>query len=251
MERLTFPDEYPVQLMVNGRELATFQLSLTGLEDWTIGYLYSEGLIESPDEIEEMKVRDDLGRIDVEVAEEKEGEFFGERKKHYTAGCGKGITFFSQSDVRDFPEVRSVRQVTLSYLLKQMAAFGKQTPLYDQTGGMHGACLIGLDGEMVVYEDIGRHNAVDKVLGYAVRHALPAEELILLTSGRISYEMMAKAAKYGIGIVGSRTTPTHQAVQIANYLGVEVVAYMRGRRAEVCTNHGRVEHDLKHLLEER
>ncbi|AOM81863.1 formate dehydrogenase accessory sulfurtransferase FdhD [Salisediminibacterium beveridgei] len=245
MDRKSFPDEYPVQLIVNGRELATFQLSLTGMEDWAIGYLYSEGLIDGMDDLEHLRVNEDQGRIDVEVSDEREDWMFSDRKKHYTAGCGKGVTFFSMSDVREFPKVRSNAVTTLRAMLKQMAEFGKRTPLYDATGGMHGACLYGHGGDMVVYEDIGRHNAVDKVLGYAVRHDLRAEDLILLTSGRISYEMLAKTAKFGIGVIGSRTTPTLQAVQVANYLGVEVVAYMRGRHAEVCTGHGRVTHDLK------
>lgn len=245
MDCKSFPDEYPVQLMVNGRELATFQLSLTGLQDWAVGYLYSEGLIDCMDDVEELRVSEDQSRIDVEVDDEREEWMFSGRKKHYTAGCGKGVTFFSMSDVKEFPKVTSNCETKLSVMLKQMAAFGKQTPLYDATGGMHGACLYGHGGEMVVYEDIGRHNAVDKVIGYAVRNHLRPEDLILLTSGRISYEMLSKTAKFGIGIIGSRTTPTLQAVQVANYLGVEIVAYMRGRHAEVCTNHGRVTHDLK------
>src|SRR5690606_18455333 len=116
---------------------------------------------------------------------------------------------------KNFNKVHSRQKYALSYLLKKRSEFAKQSPLYLETGGMHGACIIHEDGTIVVREDIGRHNAVDKVIGYALRKRLQPEGLVLLTTGRVSYEMISKAAKFGFAVVGSRTAATKQAVQLA------------------------------------
>ena len=133
--------------------------------------------------------------------------------------------------LKSFDKVISNNKYKLSHLLKRQAEFAKNSPLYLETGGMHGACIVDEAGNMVIKEDIGRHNAVDKVIGHAVRNNLNPDSLVLLTTGRISYEMLSKAAKFGFAIVGSRTAATKQAIQLANYLNIEVVGYLRGKKA--------------------
>jgi len=132
----------------------------------------------------------------------------------------------------------------LSYLLKKRSEFAKNSPLYIETGGMHGACIVTETGELIVREDIGRHNAVDKVIGHAIRAGLKPEGLLLLTTGRVSYEMLSKAAKFGFPVIGSRTAATKQAVQLAKYLNIEVIGYLRGKMAVSYTAKGRVINDI-------
>ena len=238
------PEEYPITLIVNGYEIAVFQLTKEDLIDWTYGYLYSEGFIQKVDDIVDVQVNDEMGTVHASLIEDFDGDQHFSKKKHYTAGCGRGVTFFSMTDVKGFNKVSSNQKYRLSYLLKKQSEFAKKSPLYIENGGMHGASIVHADGSLVVREDIGRHNAVDKIIGYALRAKLKPEGLILLTTGRVSYEMLSKAAKFGFAVIGSRTAATKQAVQLANFLNIEVIGYLRGKMAITYTSGDRVFNDL-------
>jgi FdhD protein len=238
------PDEYPISLIINGYEIAIFQLTKYNLDDWTYGYLFSEGFIQSASDIESIVINEELSTINVSLSTEFDGEQFFSKKKHYTAGCGRGVTFFSMTDVKNFERNTSEVSYQLSYLLKKRSEFAQKSELYLETGGMHGACIIDENGTMTIREDIGRHNAVDKIIGYAIKNQLQPERLILLTTGRVSYEMLSKAAKFGFPVIGSRTAATKQAVQLAKYLNIEVIGYLRGKMATIYTSAGRVENDV-------
>ncbi|EKN69221.1 formate dehydrogenase family accessory protein FdhD [Neobacillus bataviensis LMG 21833] len=244
MNRKGCPDEYPISLLINGYEIAVFQLTKFDLEDWTYGYLFSEGFIEDASEIESILVNEEMGRIHVELRSHFDEEQVFSKKKHYTAGCGRGVTFFSMTDVKNFAKVASSQTCKLSYLLKKRSEFAQNSRFYIETGGMHGACIIEEDGSITIREDIGRHNAVDKIIGHALKNRLQPERLILLTTGRVSYEMLSKAAKFGFPVIGSRTAATKQAVQLAKYLNIEVIGYLRGKMATVYTDGERVENDV-------
>ena len=184
------------------------------------------------------------GTLDVSLCNSFDPEQMFSKKKHYTAGCGRGVTFFSMTDVKKFNKVNSDETYSLTYLLKKRAEFAQNSPLYLETGGMHGACIILEDGSIEVREDIGRHNAVDKIIGYAIRKRLQPDRLVLLTTGRVSYEMLSKAAKFGFAVIGSRTAATKQAIQLARFLNIEVVGYLRGKMATVYTSARRINDDL-------
>lgn len=244
MDKKGCPDEYPITLMLDGYEVAVFQLTKFDLEDWTYGYLFSEGFIQNAEEIETIMIDEEIGTIQVSLHTSFDHEQWFSKKRHYTAGCGRGVTFFSMTDVKSFEKVNSNQRYKLSYLLKKRSEFAQNSPLYLKTGGMHGACIVALDGTITVREDIGRHNAVDKVIGHALRNRLNPQHLVLLTTGRVSYEMLSKAAKFGFAIIGSRTAATKQAIQLAKYLNIEVMGYLRGKMATIYTSFGRVENDL-------
>ncbi|WP_042463742.1 formate dehydrogenase accessory sulfurtransferase FdhD [Neobacillus dielmonensis] len=238
------PDEYPITLVINGYEIAVFQLTKFDLEDWAYGYLYSEGFIQDARDVESISVNEEMGIIHMTLRSDFEEEQFFSKKRHYTAGCGRGVTFFSMTDVKQFEKIVSNKSYKLSYLLKKRSEFAQNSPFYLETGGMHGACIVEADGTITIREDIGRHNAVDKIIGYALRKQLDPEQTILLTTGRVSYEMLSKAAKFGFPVIGSRTAATKQAVQLARYLNVEVVGYLRGKMATIYTSAGRVQNDV-------
>ncbi|MHC0036588.1 formate dehydrogenase accessory sulfurtransferase FdhD [Pseudoneobacillus sp. C159] len=245
MNRKSCPEEYPITLELNGYEIAVFQLTKQDLADWVYGYLFSEGLIESAEDIKAVQIDEDQGLIRVSLQEEFDFDKLQEKKKHYTAGCGRGVTFFSMTDVKTFQKVKGTeRQYHLSYLLKKRSEFANQSPMYLETGGMHGACLVDENGEITVREDVGRHNAVDKIIGHAIRKRLHPSNLVLLTTGRISYEMISKAAKFGFAVVGSRTAATKQALQLAKFLNIEVIGYLRGKMVIPYTSFGRVINDV-------
>ncbi|WNF36160.1 formate dehydrogenase accessory sulfurtransferase FdhD [Bacillaceae bacterium IKA-2] len=244
------PEEFPITLYLNGHELATFQLTKADLEDWAVGYLYSEGIINKPSDLKKLTIDEDQGKVLVELYDEFDAEEFSKKQKFFTAGCGKGVTFFSMTDVKKFPKITANRTISLSYMLKKRHEFSMNSPFYLETGGMHGACIVEIDGSITVREDIGRHNAVDKVLGFAVRKGLDPASLILLTTGRVSYEMLSKAARFGISVIGTRTAATKQAVQLANFLQIEIVGYLRGRMVTVYTSQGKVLDDVSKVAGE-
>ena len=238
------PEEYPITLIVNGYEVAVFQLTREDLLDWTYGYLYSEGFIDKVEDIVSVEVNEEMGTVHADLTD-FDGEQHFSKKKHYTAGCGRGVTFFSMTDVKGFDKVFSDKTYRLSYLLKKRSEMAKNSPLYLENGGMHGASIVHADGSLIVREDIGRHNAVDKIIGYALRAKLNPEELLLLTTGRVSYEMLSKAAKFGFSVIGSRTAATKQAIQLAKFLNIEVIGYLRGKMAITYTSGDRVFNDLE------
>ncbi|MFF2447316.1 formate dehydrogenase accessory sulfurtransferase FdhD [Neobacillus sp. NPDC058068] len=244
MNRKGCPDEYPISLIINGYEMAVFQLTKSDLDDWTYGYLFSEGFIQEASDLESVDINEDMGTINVSLRTGFDEDEIFSKKKHYTAGCGRGVTFFSMTDVKSFDKVTSNKVYPLSYLLKKRSQFAQNSDLYLETGGMHGACIVDEQGDITIREDIGRHNAVDKIIGHALRNRLQPERLILLTTGRVSYEMLSKAAKFGFPVIGSRTAATKQAVQLAKYLNIEVIGYLRGKMASIYTSSGRVENDL-------
>lgn len=245
MNKKGCPEEFPITLKVNGYEVAVFQLTNQDLEDWVYGYLFSEGLIAFSKDVQSLRYDEGTGTLEVFLAEGFDPEVMFSKKKHYTAGCGRGVTFFSMTDVKTFAKVQSEKTYPLSYILKKRSEFAKNSPLYAETGGMHGACIVNPEGEITVREDIGRHNAVDKIIGHALRNGLNPDDLLLLTTGRVSYEMLSKAAKFGFAVIGSRTAATKQAVQLAKFLQIEVVGYLRGRMAVPYTSFGRVINDLE------
>ncbi|WP_394237288.1 formate dehydrogenase accessory sulfurtransferase FdhD [Niallia oryzisoli] len=244
MKRKSCPEEYPITLKVNGYEVAVFQLTNQDLTDWTYGYMFSEGLITKKEEIQSVHFDPECGEIQSIINNEIDIQRTFSQKKYYTAGCGRGITFFSMTDVKQFNKVENQKTYRLSYLLEKRSEFAKNSPLYLETGGMHGACIVKESGDIVIREDIGRHNAVDKVIGHAVRQGLNPNSLLLLTTGRISYEMLSKAAKFGFSVIGSRTAATKQAIQLAKYLNIEMVGYLRGKMAVNYTGKGRIINDI-------
>ena len=250
MNRKGCPDEYPISLLINGYEIAVFQLTKYNLDDWTYGYLFSEGFIQDANEIDSIVINEELSTINVTLRTNFDEEQFFSKKKHYTAGCGRGVTFFSMTDVKNFTKVTSKVSYQLSFLLKKRSEFAQRSELYLETGGMHGACIVDEDGSITIREDIGRHNAVDKIIGYAIKNHLQPERLMLLTTGRVSYEMLSKAAKFGFPVIGSRTAATKQAVQLAKYLNLEVVGYLRGKMATIYTTAGRVINDITSELDD-
>lgn len=236
----TCPEEYPINLYINSRNLLTSQLTEVDLEDWAIGYMYAEGIIESPNEVKSISIDPYRGNIHVNLDNKIDMDTFLQKKKTITAGCGKGATFRSMKEMSNFKRVKEARSISTVFLRQKMKEMYKLTPLYHKTGGMHAACIIDEQGEMIVREDIGRHNAVDKAIGAALKKGLTGKECVIMTTGRISMEMCSKVARFGIGVAASRTAATNLAVALAKELNVDLVGYVRGQSAYVYTDGKRI-----------
>jgi FdhD protein len=213
--------EQPLTIYVNGEKFLTLLCSPMMLDALVVGYLWMEKVIAAPEDVVALDVSVVDGRADVTLA----GPVTLPTERILTSGCGGGITF--RIDHRLFPRLRSsvvVRPAQLALGMKQLFQAAEH---YQKSRGIHGAALHDGERLLVVAEDVGRHNAVDKVKGRALLEGIETRDRILLSTGRISSEMLLKAARMGVPIVASRTSPTEMAVALAEQLNITVCGYVR------------------------
>lgn len=233
------PVERPATLYVNDEELVTLQTTPAALDDWAIGFLYGEGLIQSLSQISRLSVDEERGLIWVDLPAELAGARAAGRQRYLTAGCGKGVTFSSLKDAMQLKQVSHSLQAPMEQILTWIKQMQANTPLYRETGGVHAAALVHIDtGEMIIREDIGRHNALDKAVGAALRAGWSYDRVVALSSGRISYEAANKLGRAGIGIGATLTAATDQAVRLARHLGIDLIGYARSPKHLVLYTEG-------------
>ena len=234
--------EYPLTVLFNGEQLATLLCSPDDLENLAVGFLYSEGLIAAKEEIRDVSLDEERGivRVATVTADGMDRELF--MKRVITTGCGRGISFYSFTDLEQKQQkVVSSVKVTPAQILDWMKAFQTRSETYQRTHGVHGAALCDATGILLFKEDIGRHNAIDKIFGHCLKAGIPLEDRIIMTSGRISSEILFKAAKRNIPILVSRSTPTDLAVGLAGELGITLVGFVRGGHMNVYAGAGRID----------
>jgi FdhD protein len=213
--------EQPLTIYVNDQKFLTLLCTPIDLEALVIGYLWMEKVIADPDDVQRLEVSPVDGRAEVTLRQ----EVTLPTERILTSGCGGGITF--RIDHRLFPRLSSalrVRPDTLSLRMKDLFAAAVH---YKASRGIHGAALTDGERLLLVAEDVGRHNAVDKIKGAALRQGIATEDRVLLSTGRISSEMLLKAARMGVPLVASRTSPTEMAVALAEQLNITVCGYVR------------------------
>jgi len=235
--------ELPLTIVLNNRELVTLLCSPTDQKYLAIGFLFSEGLLNSKDEIKKITVDDRRGVVRVETKEDKElaNEFLF--KRVITSGCGRGASFYSAADVQGQSKIESQTAISALEVFTLVKGFQHRSQIYRTTGGVHSAALCDTKRILVFSEDIGRHNAIDKIFGECILRDIPTDNRIVITSGRISSEILLKVAKRNIPILISKSAPTDLGVKLADDLGVTLIGFVRGERMNVYTNGWRVATD--------
>jgi FdhD protein len=213
--------EQPLTVYVNGERFLTILCTPIKLEALVLGYLWMEKVITDPGEVSRLEVSPVDGRAEVTLT----GPVTLPTERILTSGCGGGITF--RIDHRLFPRLTSTVRIRPAALAAGMRELFAAAVHYRASRGIHGAGLTDGEQLLIVAEDVGRHNAVDKIKGEALHRGIPTEDRILLSTGRISSEMLLKAARMGVPIVASRTSPTEMAVGLAEQLGITVCGYVR------------------------
>jgi FdhD protein len=220
-----------IRLHVNGQELATLMCSPHELDILALGFLANEGIIATRDDVRLVKVCPSQACVDVWLRDA--GRELPTRGI-ITSGCGGGITF---SDLMDGIEpLSSDMRVTPQQLGRLIVALqGTQ-----RTRGIHTAALAEGESLLMVVEDVGRHNTIDRIRGKCLTQGLPTAERILLTTGRISSEMLNKAAHMQVPVVVSRTSPTSLSVALAQAWNITLVGYVRRDSLNVYAGQARV-----------
>jgi FdhD protein len=224
--------EQPLTIYVNGERFLTLLCSPISLEALVLGYLWMEKIITDLHEVAACEVSSVDGRADVTLTH----PVTLPTERILTSGCGGGITF--RIDHRLFPRLQSSLRVRPAQLAARMKDLFAAAVHYRRSRGIHGAALTDGDQLLVVAEDVGRHNAVDKIKGEALQRGISTEDRILLSTGRVSSEMLLKAARMGAPIVASRTSPTEMAVALAEQLNITVCGYVRGDALNVYAGQG-------------
>ncbi|HEY5521892.1 MAG TPA: formate dehydrogenase accessory sulfurtransferase FdhD [Desulfuromonadaceae bacterium] len=218
-------NEYPLQLIVNDREIATLIGSPHDLRFLVAGFLRLQGFVSSLQDFDMFSVCEEFGTASVRI----KGELPERLKPVLTSGCGTGITF-------TLPTVNSAVLSPPVHLLPRsprqifslMNELTQKADHYRSHGGIHSAA-IGRNGKIILYaEDLGRHNTFDRIAGEALFKGIDMTGAELVTSGRVSTEMVAKAALMGISVIASRTSPTDMAINLCDQAGICLIGYVRG-----------------------
>ena len=230
------PTEAPVSLTVNGEVWLTFMCTPSQLESLAIGFLYNEGIISDSSEIADTRICENDENVDVWLyhAAEKPDKWTR------TSGCAGGMT----SVESNMKSGLGTRQNSLMLSPEQISALLKHLDehqiLYRQSGGLHTSILTDGADKIISAEDIGRHNTLDKLAGIALMENISFEKRILLTTGRISSEMIQKAAKIKAEVVISRTSPSSLALEIAEKEGITLIGYAKRHRFNLYTHPERI-----------
>ena len=232
--------EYPLTIFINGEEFITLLCSPSSLQYLAIGFLVSEGIIKNKANIKKISIDEDKGHAYIELSN---NSAFAEKlygKRTVTTGCGKGTVFYNVLDSLGTKKISTKVTVTADEILNLSGKLNQGSLLFKETGGVHSCALCDTSNILMFHEDVGRHNALDKIIGEAFEKEIPLEDKILLTSGRISSEMIIKTSKRNIPIIVSRSAPTNLSVNIAEELGVTLIGFARGRRLNIYNGADRI-----------
>ena len=232
--------ESPLTIILNNREVVTLLCSPANSRYLAVGFLFSEGLLKSKDEIRKILVDDRRGVVRVETEGDEELAPDALFKRFITSGCGRGASFYSAIDAQDQVKVESRLKISTLEILALVHEFQHRSQVYRSTGGVHSAALCDISDILVFNEDIGRHNAVDKIFGACILDNIATDDHILITSGRISSEILLKIARRNVPVIVSKSAPTNLGVKLANDLGVTLVGFVRGKRMNVYTHNERI-----------
>ncbi|WP_026477210.1 formate dehydrogenase accessory sulfurtransferase FdhD [Alkaliphilus transvaalensis] len=235
-------NEAPVDLIVNGRKIITFMCTPEDLTPLAIGYLFSRGLITSIDEIKNIGACNEIRKIIATTKELLSTETHG-LGVVLSSACG---TSTKVSD--DFLKRKandSKLQITVLKLREMAIKMFKDAAMYQETGGVHCAALVDSNGILYQREDIGRHNAVDKIIGHGLINGVDLTHSAIITTGRISSDMILKAVACKVPIVVSRSIPSSLALEIAESQGITIVGRIVSNEPFIYSHSQRVVNRMK------
>jgi FdhD protein len=224
-------EELPVALFINGRHAMTAMMSPVNMEDFVTGYLFTEQIIKGVDEIESVKIEKNR----ISVITKNLFKVLGP-KKTILSGCGGSSSFI---DPAKLPKITSDFAISAEKI-QEWIKTALDSELHRTTGGIHIVALLDTDNILCVSEDIGRHNALDRVIGYGLRNGVNFSRTFIVSSGRISSEMVRKCLLANIPMIVSRSATTTLAVEIAAKAGITVIGFARGKKLNIYTHAERV-----------
>jgi FdhD protein len=243
--------EKPLTLFLNAREIVTMMTIGDHPDLLAIGYLLNQGMLRADDVITAVDYDPDLEAVVVRT--ERQTDFEEKlKKKVQTSGCAQGTVFGDLMEEFDKVELNPDAQIRTSWLYQLTKKINTEPSLYLKAGAIHGCVLCQEDKPLIYMEDVGRHNAVDKIAGYMFRNQVAPEDKIFYTTGRLTSEMVIKTVKMGIPILLSRSGFTAWGVDLAKRAGLTLIGRARGKRFVCLSGPERLvfDADLRHVEHE-
>ena len=236
--------ERPLTIFLNGREIVTVMTIGDYPEYLAVGYLVNQNMLNSSDVISAVEYDNDIETVVVRT--ETETDFEDKlTKKTLTSGCAQGTVFGDLMEKFEEIELSDAVELRTSQLFALIKAINTAPSLYLEAGAIHGCVLCQGDRPMIYMEDVGRHNAVDKIAGYMFLNGILGEDKIFYTTGRLTSEMVIKTVQMGIPILVSRSGFTAWGVELARQARLTLIGRARGRRFLALSGEHRIVYDTE------
>ncbi|MEW9674978.1 formate dehydrogenase accessory sulfurtransferase FdhD [Lentibacillus sp. L22] len=236
--------ETAITVMINGDQYATIVCTPTHVHELVIGFLASEGIIRTMDQIEGLTVDEKTGFVYVELSMSVD---LTERTQRWIGSCcGKSREFYLKQDVKTAKTITKAPTMSSQQIVDLMRKFDEAAKIHDRTGGVHQAALATGTEMICAFIDIGRHNALDKLFGFILEHHLSLKDKCILFSGRISSEVVLKVSKIGCGVLLAKSAPTDLALKLAEDLQITAAGFIRENKLNVYTHDSRIYGDMGH-----
>ena len=240
--------ERPLTLFLNGQEIVTNMTIGDYPEYLAVGYLLNQNMLQADDQITAIDYDDDLETIVVRT--ERQTDYEEKlKKKTRTSGCAQGTVFGDLMEKFEDIRLPATARLKTSWLYQLTREINTLPSLYLTAGAIHGCVLCQRDRPLVYMEDVGRHNAVDKIAGYMFLNGMSAEDKIFYTTGRLTSEMVIKTVQMGIPILVSRSGFTAWGVELAREAGLTLIGRARGKRFVALSGAERIDFDADHRNE--
>jgi len=237
--------ERPLTLFLNAREIVTMMTIGDHPDLLAVGYLLNQNMLKADDEIRAIDYDEDIRTIVVRTRRETNYED-KLKKKIQTSGCAQGTVFGDLMDELDGIALSKDARIHTSWLYQLAKKINNEPSLYLKAGAIHGCVLCEADRPLVYMEDVGRHNAIDKIAGYMFVNDIAPDDKIFYTTGRLTSEMVIKCVKMRIPILVSRSGFTAWGVELANKTGLTLIGRARGKRFVCLAGAERIQFDADH-----
>lgn len=232
--------EFALTVKLDGEEFATVVCSPSHLRELIYGFLASEGVIRTPGQVEKLTIEEERGFAYVKLAGMPSISRDKVAKRLIGSCCGKSRQFYFHNDMLTARTIMTRHTMRADQCIKLMELLQASSDDFRRSGGVHNAALADSDVLLTVMTDIGRHNALDKLFGYCMLQGVRAEGKAIVFSGRLSSEVVLKAAKMGCGILLSKSAPTDLALRLAEDLGITCAGFIRKGGMTVYTHPERI-----------
>ena len=218
--------EYPFTLVLNGKNINTFLCTPSKLEELVIGYLISHGYIREIEDIISLEIdkNNRVSNVDIRNIEDIDDMGF----------------ILNELNNLKYKHIESDTSIYVDTIYEIMKVNLNYSKLFRETGGAHSVSIFENDKEVIVCEDVARHNAMDKAVGYCMLKDIPLDNKAIVVSGRISFDMLSKVARAKIPIVISKSAPTNLSIELAKKLNITLIGFVRGKRMNIYTHSHRI-----------